>query len=260
MVATLRAFLLPDMPMAQLLPLILMGGTLLIGGLAIYWTARGRHRLRVALEATGTSLRQMAGSRDELTLAACWLTLPILIPFVLSLVLWPMYLTRYTVPAAPAFYLLTAYALWHLRRLVPPIAVLGVLALVITPGLRAYYRQPVNEQWREAAAHVAGAAQPGDATMLVWSRLGEGWFWYYRGNLPQCSAGEEFYEVDVFHLALEQCLAGAQRVWVVSRDTGTNADFNELLSRLRTRPGGEEHEFNQVRLYLITREAASDHR
>jgi hypothetical protein len=182
----------------------------------------------------------------------CWFVWPIVIPFVLSLALRPMYVHRYTIAAAPALYLLVACAAWSVRRLIPPMLALGLFAAAIVPPLYAYYARPYNEQWREVAAHVASAALPGDAMMIAPARFDEGWYWYFRGDLPQCSRGEEFSGAQAFLGAVERCAAGEKRVWVVLRNTSLVAGFNkELADLLAARPGMERHDYHLLRLYLM---------
>jgi uncharacterized membrane protein len=248
MLTTIREYLFAGVPVMRLLLIGCVLGAVLI----LYWTVKGGSALRRSLYETIGELRGVAGKGSELAMVMCWFVWPIVIPFVLSLALRPMYVHRYTIAAAPALYLLVACAAWSVRRLIPPMLALGLFAAAIVPPLYAYYARPYNEQWREVAAHVASAALPGDAMMIAPARFDEGWYWYFRGDLPQCSRGEEFSGAQAFLGAVERCAAGEKRVWVVLRNTSLVAGFNkELADLLAARPGMERHDYHLLRLYLM---------
>ena len=106
-----------------------------------------------------------------------------------------MYEEHYTISAAPAFYLLLAFMLIQLRKLVPLIISLGVLLIMIVPGLGNYYTNGINEQWREAALYRAGKLETDEVLFLlrIWV-IGiqqKSFYWYYHGNLPS-TVSQEF--------------------------------------------------------------------
>jgi uncharacterized membrane protein len=93
-------------------------------------------------------------------LLICWMAVPIGVLFVISRAGTPLYLTRATIAAASAFYLLAARGLAQLRRLAVPGAV--VIAILLTAELTAYYKRVTKEQWQIVSRDVAALARPGD--------------------------------------------------------------------------------------------------
>lgn len=162
-------------------------------------------------------------SRDELLLVACWLGCPIVFPFLLSKIFGPMYLDRYTISAAPAFYLLIAFALVNLRRWIPMFVTLLTLVILMLPGLFYYYQADVKEQWRELAGYLDAQASPEE--VLVFAPDLSGWQqqsfgWYSRGNFQTCGLGQADLESQAtLSAALTKCLSGRHRFWLILRGT-----------------------------------------
>jgi mannosyltransferase len=159
---------------------------------------------------------------DKLLLVGCWLVCPIVLPFVLSDVMSPIYHDRYTISAAPALYLLLASGIASVRKVVPEIVTLGALVIVIAPGLHHYYVTDVKEQWREVAQYVEENAGRDDA--IVFAPDENGWqqksfYWYYRGSLPGCGIDVRLMDDASIENARARCTSGAQRFWLVMRGT-----------------------------------------
>jgi mannosyltransferase len=92
---------------------------------------------------------------------ACWLVGPIAIPFVISKVGTPIYLSRATIAAASAFYLMVARGLMQLNGPVRQATLILVL-LLLSVELRGYYRETTHEQWNRMVADVSVWTRPGD--------------------------------------------------------------------------------------------------
>ena len=248
MIVTLREYLFPEIRIRYLVGLLLIGGLAVVGARTLSWRTNRLSRLGESLRETATLFRQLLRSREELSLLVLWVSLPNVMLYLLSFVMEPMYVNRYTIAASAAFYVLTACVMWGMRRLVPTTPAVCLLLIVIVPGLRTYYEEPLNEEWREAAAYVQEQSSNGDAIMLPWSRLEVPWALYYRGNLRRCSPGEDFLEEGTLGRALERCLTENDRVWIVLRTEGTGSD---LGSTLATRSNANERPFNELRVFLI---------
>ena len=95
-----------------------------------------------------------------------WLILPIALPFILSKLITPFYLTKYTLAASLPFYLLTAVGLAQIRNA----AWQGVLAFVICISLASVLRSDLKtlkrERWRDAAYNVEREAKTGDLVLF----------------------------------------------------------------------------------------------
>ena len=91
-----------------------------------------------------------------------WLVLPIVLPFILSKLITPFYLTKYTLAASLPFYLLTALGLAQVRNA----ALQSVLAFVICISLASLLMSDLKtlkrERWRDAAYNVEHEAKTGD--------------------------------------------------------------------------------------------------
>jgi mannosyltransferase len=194
-------------------------GLLLVGGTIVHVRRIG---VRPWLERLGALRAAPAALRrrgDTLALLVLWALAPIVTPFVLSQIIGPMYVERYTIAASPAWYLLLALLLARLRGIVPLAVTLAALLTLIVPGLVHYYAVDVKEQWREVAAHLAGEGRPGD--VIVLAPEDQGWHlraleWYYDGALPRCAIDVDL-EGPEIAAALHACAAGHERAWVIMR-------------------------------------------
>jgi mannosyltransferase len=169
------------------------------------------------------NLQEVPDIGGKLLMAGCWLLCPIMLPFILSKVVGPMYLDRYMISAAPALYLLIALGIYSIRRVVPMLVSLGVLIIMIAPSLGYYYATDSQEQWKEAAVYVDENSEPGDVIVFA-PNQGIGiqqktFNWYYPGVLPECGLGGEdgFIDSDKISDSLVQCISGHKRFWVVIR-------------------------------------------
>lgn len=90
-----------------------------------------------------------------------WLTIPIAIPFVISLVSRPIYLTRYAIAASVAFFLLAAAGLSRLRGFFKWTAFVLIAALSLFK-LDGYYSDTGREQWKDVAQHIDAHSRRGD--------------------------------------------------------------------------------------------------
>jgi mannosyltransferase len=183
-------------------------------GVARWRRASVRPRLRINLP---TDTRWLLG---------LWIACPLLIPFALSWVVTPFYVVRYTVPALPAVLLLVAAGLLALRPYLPlPLALL-LLAIPIVPGLASYYASPGTEDWRAIAARVAAEGQPGDLIVFAPSEggaLGQTFDRYDHSQRDRCELDRSLTDDKAITAALNACLGGHQRIWVILR---YNADNN----------------------------------
>lgn len=205
------------------------------------------------------------GAQDvrPVLLLVCWLAVPILVPFLLSLVLTPMYLTRYTIDAAPALYLLIGGLVSAGRhRVAYPCATAAAIALVL-PSTAAYYPRDLKEDWRHAARLIADSARPGDRILLLPGEGGDtqrALRWYYHGGLPACDL-DAFAGASDERVAAEvaRCTAGATRVWVVVRgpETITGPFLHYLLQDASSQLAPvESRSFTGIDVHLLAAEAA----
>lgn len=195
-------------------------GVLLGVGTWIYSLRKGKSNLLIETRRWLTSLQDVPDANNKFLLLGCWLLLPILLPFIASLVIAPMYDEHFMISAAPAFYLLLAFGILSIRKIIPLIISLGTLTILIVPGLAHYYETAIHEQWRETAAYVEDNSGLNEVIVFA-PNMGpigiqeRSFNWYYRGSLPSCGLDAELTDTSVISKALMQCLSGNNRFWVV---------------------------------------------
>lgn len=236
-----------------------IAGAVLIIGLAFYFIRQGKDNLLNAARNVLADLQEVRNMHIKVFLLICWLVIPISLPFIFSFVVAPMYSDRYTISAAPAFYLLLALALFSVRKLVPLLISLSVLVIMIAPSLAYYYERDIHEQWDEAATYVQNNSNPDDVIVFA-PNLGIGiqqtaFNWYYEGDLKECSLGLELVDPAVISDALEECIAGSNRFWVVIRDNDTEPSTRYKTYFVRSdQPNMElisEQNFVEISVYLF---------
>jgi mannosyltransferase len=152
-------------------------------------------------------------------LLVCWMAVPIGILFVISRAGTPLYLTRATIAAASAFYLLAARGLAQLRRLAVPGTV--VVAALLSAELVAYYQRITKEQWQMVSRDVAALAQPGDVFVFHEESRRAAFDYYvtrqdlHRVGFPHRQFADEDAVNEEDMRAFPQLLDSSPRVWLV---------------------------------------------
>lgn len=185
----------------------------------------GRQRTRRAV----TADEWLAGW--PLTLVLVWITVPVALTFVYSLVSQPIFLPRDLLTCLPAVALALAVVICHPRlpRAAALAALVVALAVRALPLAASYGVSP--EPWQQATARVVARAQPGDC-VAFYPLDGRNAFQYYarsaahrpRSILPalRWSTVTPFVE-RYASLSLSQltaATAGCRRLWLVSSHEG----------------------------------------
>ena len=223
-------------------------------GTAVYITWQGKEKWLSYLR-DFSNRKGFSGKESELLLVGCWFLLPIILPLILSKIFGPMYHNRYMISASPAFYILLAFMITKVSKVVPEFISLGLIVIVITPGLYEFYVTPVREQWREAAALVEKNGMKNDVIIIAGKPDGQhvkNFNWYYRGNLKECSIAYLYHDEEL-KSALEKCISGSDRFWlVVRKEPFSIQEFmnfffrNDQIVHLI-----KQHEFTKVSVYLF---------
>jgi mannosyltransferase len=195
-------------------------------GLYILWTGKGRWVANVGDLLSG--LTSMMSKGNEWLLLVLWITIPILLPLVLSKIFGPMYHDRYMISASPAFYIILAFLVVRLGRVVPEVISLGLVVIIIAPGLYEFYVSPVREQWREAANYVEQNSTKDD--LIIFADGGSGqnrstFNWYYRGDLPECGINKYAKDYAEIDREFVKCVKYAGRFWLVVREVPNPAPY-----------------------------------
>jgi len=191
---------------------------ILVGGIVLLVSYTGwRKWVQNIKQLPGDVLK--SGRFPQWSLVLSWLIGMIMLPWVASFIVTPMFFDRYVLGASPAFYLFLALLVFGARRVVPILApVLAFIAFLI-PGLLVFYNQPDNEQWKEAANYVSANVEPDDVVVVLTSSIHrrqplESFNWYYPDTVT-CELHEDALGEPETVAALDECLAGYDRVWLV---------------------------------------------
>ena len=214
------------------------GAAALFLGTAIFAFRKGIRQWFLSVQGVAQQLITLVRGWDStLILLLCWLIVPIVIPFVLSLLFAPMYLDRYVIAAAPAWYLSIAAAIYALRNVVPQTLSISVLALYVLGALGTYYNESLKEQWRETARYVMENQSPDDAIVLSYGSLPgdafnvqNSFYWYYPGQPSDCYvdvrlSGSEIQE------QMDACAGSHERLWLVLYVGSSNEELTSMVSR-----------------------------
>jgi len=111
---------------------------------------------------------QTAGFADvwKLYLLLIWLSVPIILPFLISRFFTPILMTRYTLVASPAFFLLISKAIRHLAPRNLQISCTIVIILLSLFNVHAYYKSVNKPPWREVAMYLDSSALDTDLIIL----------------------------------------------------------------------------------------------
>jgi uncharacterized membrane protein len=187
----------------------------------------GKRQWLKAISVVANPVKMHLRKRSELLLMAFWLLCPLLIPWLLSKLLGPMYIVRYAISAAPALYVILGYAAATVRGVVPEPVVLGFVAILVAPGLYQYYAGITKENWRGAARYVEENLRRGDSVVVPHRVLGRWTFdWYYEGAMQDCDCELVFGSGDEFAIdgetaiaAAKECAPDSDRFWLILRSS-----------------------------------------
>jgi mannosyltransferase len=224
-------------------------------GAYILWV--GKERWLASVGDLLSGFKSVMSKGNELLLLVLWITIPILLPLLLSKIFGPMYHHRYMISASPAFYFILAFLVARLGKVVPELISLGLVVIVVTPGLLEFYASPVREQWREAAEYVEDKSTIDDVIIFAdggTSQNRRTFDWYYKGDLSKC--GINMYSKDYASIDREfmKCKKDAGRFWFVVREVPYPAPYLTdyfLNNTKRNIKLITERRFTKITVYLF---------
>ena len=161
---------------------------------------------------------------NRIYLLLVWLLTPIILPFILSQFSTPIYITRYTIAASLAFYILIAKGIDNINTKSIKLAII-ILVIAFSLGcVGEYYTEVDKEQWREVANYIDINAESGDLLLFNAGCCQETVFDYYskRADLNKKPFTEKTRDIDEKNIKeLRPTVEGYSRVWVIlshSRD------------------------------------------
>jgi hypothetical protein len=202
-------------------------------------------------------LRELLKGNQAFTLLLVWLLSPILFPMLLSYLVGPMYVDKYTIGAAPALYLLLGAAIVAVRDVVPVGIVFGALAFVIVPGLQHYYAADIKEPWSEIASYIEDNARADD--VIVFAPAERGWVqanfdWYFAGGLSACEVDNDIEDEREISEVFSECVSGHERFWLIIRGgPERTAPFRTFFLETDSADAQllEQRQFTSIGLYLF---------
>lgn len=103
------------------------------------------------------SLKSQESDKSENTNILLWLylTISVIVPWIISYSVFPLFKARYLIMGAMAFYILAGYGLSKFSNFPLQILVLGIIVLVSSIALtEEVYQQEPNEPWDDVIEHV----------------------------------------------------------------------------------------------------------
>jgi uncharacterized membrane protein len=147
-----------------------------------------------------------------------WLVIPIMAPFVISLLFKPVYHVRYTISASLAFYILVARGIGITNnRLIRPLVIIIIIALA-SLSIGGYYSNVNKKPWREAINYLDLKAGEGDLVLYVPGATMKMLHTYYsgRGDLRAEEFPSYWEKIDNENVKkLAQAVEGSDHVWLV---------------------------------------------
>jgi mannosyltransferase len=163
-------------------------------------------------------LRTFGGERSTAYLLLAWLLVPTIVPFIASHLYRPMLADRYTIAAAPAFYLLVTQGITGLRsiaygegRYARALLIVLVAALSVVSVI-GYFGAVTKQPWRELAGYVDSHGRTGDLVLLYGGALP---FDHYSENPNLDTEAFVGYKNAVMRKKVSSMVAGHDRVWLV---------------------------------------------
>jgi uncharacterized membrane protein len=226
-------------------------------GILLFALWKGKDRWVESVGRLSRDISDLSTKRDELLLIGLWLLVPILLPFILSKILRPMYHYRYTIAASPALYLFLALAIAKFRKVIPELISVGLILIVIAPGLHEFYVAPVREQWREAAKYVEDNSTIDD--VIIFADAGKDqnratFNWYYRGDLSECGINKHLKDYAAIDKEFVKCMKDTGRFWFVVREVPSPAHYLTeffLSNTKRNLKLIRERRFTKITVYLF---------
>ena len=95
-----------------------------------------------------------------------WLSVPLVLPFLISVFITPIYQARYKIGCAAAFYILVAKGIDSLGNKRVIVIIVGIILLLSLSSSRDYYAAVNKHQWREAVTYLESEAGPSRLIMV----------------------------------------------------------------------------------------------
>lgn len=95
-----------------------------------------------------------------------WMVIPVLLPFIISHISAPIYVTRYTIAASLPFYIMTAWSVERLPLRHLKFGAIFLLIILSIGNLQGYFMKINKQQWREVASFIDTHAKKNDVVLV----------------------------------------------------------------------------------------------
>ena len=150
------------------LPALLVGAVAAL--YAVFVLLRPAEQLPSQPVSAGDNVLLLPLLRDTALLLLVWLIVPIGLPYVLSLLVQPIFMPRYTIASSPAWFMLIATGISALPRRWLQHGLLGILVVAMAAVLPIYYGNNTKTDWPAVVALVENSANTGDLVLFPQSR------------------------------------------------------------------------------------------
>ncbi|MGB2692306.1 MAG: glycosyltransferase family 39 protein [Thermodesulfobacteriota bacterium] len=194
----------------------------LLIGTAIYFLIVGKEKWVKSFNQLIGGLKRSWNIKSESVLVILWFLVPISLVLIMSEFVKPMYLNRYLICSAPAFYILVALLITKLKKVVPIGIILIAYAILISPGLYEYYTIPVREDWREVGSYIRGNYKRNSAVLISALSL-DGFDWYNKGHYKYCALPPR--NIDLTELFRICKLDAFDHFWLILNNKQNNKSY-----------------------------------
>lgn len=220
------------------LPSIALAGLILGLGIA-FRIAHQRTRYFFGIQQDLQNIQALFTEKLSSTLLVItWFALIMFTPYAIHLVIGNVFVDRYVIGAAPAFFILLAVGLYSMRRSIPLYASIGALLIVMLFGLQTYYSEPTKEEWQQVFNIIEENETAND--LIIYNlgiyrpnrslRYDYAAKTYYQGSLERCLYYEDQLDNPEFSTQLATCIGHADYLWIIMREYDSGNNRTEGLS------------------------------
>lgn len=193
---------------------------------------------------------------NKIYLLLLWLLVPIAFPFIISWLFMPIYLTKYTIVASVAFYLLVARGIENITNNARIKLVIIILLISFSfVHIKTYYSSIKKEQWREVASFIDINAKPNDLILFHVGGITEFLLDYYskRGGLIKKPFPKEGQDIEEKINEIEPAVEGYNRIWFISSHS---FDYKGSIPKSLSNLFNLSHykEYLGIKLYLFEKD------
>ncbi|MBE0425347.1 MAG: glycosyltransferase family 39 protein [Nitrospirae bacterium] len=191
---------------------------------------------------------------DKFHFLLLWLITPIILPFIISLFSQPIYMTRYTIVASSAFFLLIARGISNMHSKNVKSITISIIIILSLISIGGYYNKINKEQWRDVANCIDTYAHNEDMVLFNAYYCMQVFNYYSRsGLLVKKGFPEKDRNVDEENISeLLGTVEHYDRVWVILAHSG---DKKELITKTLIKSYNLSYykEYKDIKLYLFDR-------